>query len=236
MKPNFPFTITLLDIQKIDPESSIGVKESKAQEPDNQELGNQPEEEVPQRFIDAEKGNYEKGKARWLRTLEWRASLNIDRILDEPHVNFETIKKYYKQYFHGRSKDNHPVYYEMSGKIDLASLKTTGLHMDHLENHFIYTTEYLWQIIDADDSARSVTILDISGLGFSDVGGEALEFIKKASAISGNHYPERSAHIFIVNVPSWFSMVWGMIKPLIDPVTREKVRCSRLLWRSKYTF
>ncbi|KAG7389936.1 hypothetical protein PHYPSEUDO_009194 [Phytophthora pseudosyringae] len=175
------------------------------------------------RFIAGEKGDEEKGRARYLATLEWRKENNIDNILVTPHPSFETIKKYYPQYFHGRTRDGLPVYYERPGKIDLPALKRDGLSIDDLLRHYMYITEYLWRVVEPNDSGRSITVLDVTGIGMYDLGGEVLDFIKRASAFTGAHYPERSAHIFIINIPGWFNMIWRMVKPLIDPVTREKV-------------
>ncbi|POM78364.1 SEC14 cytosolic factor [Phytophthora palmivora] len=175
------------------------------------------------RFIAGEKGDVEKGHARYLVTLEWRKENDIDNILVTPHPNFDIIKKYYPQYFHGRTRDGQPVYYERPGKIDLPALKREGLSIDDLLRHYMYMTEYLWRVVEPSDSGRSITVLDVTGIGMYDLGGEVLDFIKRASAFTGAHYPERSAHIFIINIPGWFNMIWRMVKPLIDPVTREKV-------------
>lgn len=175
------------------------------------------------RFIAGEKGDEEKGRSRYLATLEWRKENNIDNILVTPHPNFEIIKRHYPQYFHGKTRDGLPVYYERPGKIDLPALKREGLSIDDLLRHYMYITEYLWRVVEPNDSGRSITVLDVSGIGMYDLGGEVLDFIKRASAFTGAHYPERSAHIFIVNIPGWFNMIWRMVKPMIDPVTREKV-------------
>jgi hypothetical protein len=176
------------------------------------------------RFIAAEKGDEEKGRQRYQNTLQWRKENDIDNILVTPHPTFETIKKYYPQYFHGRSKAGQPVYYERPGKIDLAALKREGLSIEDLLRHYMYITEYLWRVIEPSDMGRSLTVLDVTGIGMYDLGGEVLDFIKRASSFTGAHYPERSAHIFIINIPGWFNMIWRMVKPMIDPVTREKVR------------
>ncbi|KAL4177340.1 hypothetical protein KRP22_002273 [Phytophthora ramorum] len=175
------------------------------------------------RFVAGEKGDVEKGRARSLNTLEWRKENDIDNILVSPHPNFEIIKKYYPQYFHGKTREGLPVYYERPGKIDLPALKREGLAIDDLLRHYMYITEYLWRVVEPNDSGRSITVLDVTGIGMYDLGGEVLDFIKRASAFTGAHYPERSAHIFIINIPGWFNMIWRMVKPLIDPVTREKV-------------
>lgn len=175
------------------------------------------------RFIAAEKGNEEKGKERYLQTVAWRKEHELDQILRRPHHNFEKIKKCYPQYFHGRSKAGNPVYYEKPGKIDLVALKQLGLSIEDLIYHYMYITEFLWTYIEPEDAARSITVLDVSGIGMSSLGGEVLDFIKRASSFTAAHYPERSAHIFIINIPGWFNMIWRIVKPLIDPVTRDKV-------------
>ncbi|CAI5738370.1 unnamed protein product [Peronospora destructor] len=175
------------------------------------------------RFIVGEKGDVEKGRARYVTTLEWRKENGIDDILVTPHPTFAIIKRHYPQYFHGRTRDGLPVYYERPGKIDLAALKREGLSIDDLLRHYMYITEYLWRVLEPNDEARSMTVLDVAGIGMYDLGGEVLDFIKRASAFTSAHYPERSAHIFIVNTPGWFNMVWRIVKPLIDPVTRQKV-------------
>ena len=50
-----------------------------------------------------------------------------------------------------------------------------------------------------------MTVLDVKGIGMKDVGGEVIKFIKTAPAFCGQHYPERGGHVYIVNVPMWFS-------------------------------
>ena len=81
--------------------------------------------------------------------------------------------------------------------------------------------------IEPTEDARSISVLDVQGIGMKDVGGEVLDFIKGAAGFAGQHYPERCGHIYIVNVPTWFSWVWNLIKPMIDPVTRAKTHIVR---------
>jgi len=37
------------------------------------------------------------------------------------------------------------------------------------------------------------------------------------------HYPERAGKLFIVNAPFWFSTIWRVVSPLVDPNTRAKI-------------
>jgi hypothetical protein len=145
--------------------------------------------QMPQRFIDAEKGDYDKARDRWVQTLHWREEHNVDRLLALPHETFHAIKGYYPQYFHGRSLRDLPVYYEKPGLIDLTRLKRDGLTLDDLIHHYMYITEYLWTVIEPRESGRSISVVDVAGIGMSDVGGEVLDFVRKASAFTGAHYP-----------------------------------------------
>jgi hypothetical protein len=57
-----------------------------------------------------------------------------------------------------------------------------------------------------------------------DFAGEVVDFVKKTSAFTAAHYPERSGSIFVINVPSWFSIIWKTVSPWIDPVTVKKIK------------
>ena len=43
-------------------------------------------------------------------------------------------------------------------------------------------------------------------------------------SFTGAHYPERSGATFLINVPSWFSVIWSAVKPLVDDVTKQKIK------------
>ncbi|KAF0720249.1 Aste57867_436 [Aphanomyces stellatus] len=183
-------------------------------------------EEIPfsPRFIAAEKGDEEKGRHRWEATRQWRRENNIDGLLHEPQPHFDIIKKNYPQYFHGKSKNGHCVYYERLGYVDFKTLKKSGLNMDQLLRHYMFITEFLWKVLEPSDSGRSITVLDVENFGFYDLTGDVTSFIRQAMAFAAAHYPERSAQIIVINVPGWFYMTWRAMSPMIDPVTKAKIR------------
>jgi len=47
----------------------------------------------------------------------------------------------------------------------------------------------------------------------SQVGGMRLEYFRICSDIAQQHYPERTKKYLVINAPSWFSLVWRIIKP-----------------------
>lgn len=72
-----------------------------------------------------------------------------------------------------------------------------------------------------------MTILDVSGLRFSQIIGDVITFAKRVAKIAQDHYPERAHMIFILNVPLWFNTVYKVIKPLLAAETLAKIKIFR---------
>lgn len=182
-----------------------------------------PPSDVPRRFILAEKGDEEKGRIRYEETLQWRQEEGLDEILQKPWPLFKLIKDNYPHFYHKRGKNGEPVYYEKPGKIKLKELKAAGVTLDDLMRNFITITEFLWNVIEKDDNKKCISVIDMEGVGIRDFVGEAVEYVRKAAAVSGKHYPERCAYIIVINAPGWSSMIWKSVRGMLDEVTREKV-------------
>ena len=178
----------------------------------------------PHRFIAAEKGDIESARKRYAITLQWRAEMGMDHIITDPHPNFTVIKKNYPHFYHLRGRNNEPCYYEKPPEINLKALRAAGVGMDDLLRHFALTCEFMWTLIEPSEDGKSIYIIDLSGMGMRDFAGEVVDFVKKTSAFTAAHYPERSGNIFVINVPSWFSIIWKTVSPWIDPVTVKKIK------------
>jgi len=212
--------------------TEVVVVSLKEEEPSKKEEQQQsplppPLKELPLRFLRAGKGDPVEGQRRYEQTLAWRKEYSMDTILHEPQPNFEVIKANYPQYFHLRSKDNEPVWYEKPAKVNLKVLKKAGVTLDKLLQHYAMTTEFGWQYLERDDLARSVTVIDLEGMRFTDFAGDVVDFVRRASAFSGQHYPERAGHVFVINVPTWFKMIWSVVKGFVDEVTLQKISILR---------
>jgi hypothetical protein len=66
------------------------------------------------------------------------------------------------------------------------------------------------------------TIMDLKGVGVTKV-SSVYSYVKQASAISQNYYPERLGRLYLINAPWGFSTVFGVVKGWLDPVTVEKI-------------
>ena len=66
----------------------------------------------------------------------------------------------------------------------------------------------MWCKIEPSEVGENIYIIDLQGIGLRDFAGEVVDFVKRASAFIGDHYyPEWSGSIFVINVPSWLSII-----------------------------
>jgi hypothetical protein len=66
------------------------------------------------------------------------------------------------------------------------------------------------------------TIMDLKGVGLSKV-SSVYSYLKQASALSQNYYPERLGRLYLINAPWGFSSVFSVVKGFLDPVTVQKI-------------
>lgn len=187
----------------------------------------EPEVDYPVRFLRAAKGDPVHGRTRYEDTMAWRKEQRMDTILDEPFVFYQLVKKYYPHFYHLRGRNNEPVYYESPAKTDLKKLKKAGMKMEDLLRYYALVTEYMWQRIEPTEEGKSIYVIDLDGIGIMDFVGDVIDFVRKTSSFTGAHYPERSGTIFVINVPSWFNVIWKVVSPMADEVTRRKIRILR---------
>eukprot|EP00543_Licmophora_paradoxa_P013420 CAMPEP_0202460356 /NCGR_PEP_ID=MMETSP1360-20130828/43384_1 /ASSEMBLY_ACC=CAM_ASM_000848 /TAXON_ID=515479 /ORGANISM="Licmophora paradoxa, Strain CCMP2313" /LENGTH=169 /DNA_ID=CAMNT_0049081965 /DNA_START=350 /DNA_END=859 /DNA_ORIENTATION=+ len=88
-------------------------------------------------------------------------------------------------------------------------------------------TEFGWQVLERSDTAQGITVIDLKGIRMTDFVGECVDFVRRASAFTGAHYPERAGCVFVIHVPTWFQLIWKAVRPMIDPITLQKIKILR---------
>jgi CRAL/TRIO domain len=180
---------------------------------------------IPKRFIDGCEGNMKEARRRWDITSKWRREERVDDILNERQPHFRKIKEHYPHFNSGRGKAGHAIYWERPGEIALEPLLKAGVKTDDLCRHWIFVTEYQWAVLcKGDETAKSIAVIDVKGVGIWDLVGPKLECVKKCVGMANQHYPERSLVVYFVNASWFFTAVWGAIKPWVHPNTQRKVR------------
>lgn len=186
---------------------------------------------LPIRYLEAEENDVELAIERWNATNEWREENGVNDILSQPHPHFQLMKDHIRHFFHGRDKHGHPVYYERPGLIDVGKLKEKGLTDEDLTNHYIFNNEYVWKHIspdvDQENWSKSITVLDMKGIGYRDVYGDGMKLVQSVTKIMQTHYPGRSCKIIIINVPRMFSVIWTAISATLSQRSRDKTFICR---------
>lgn len=186
---------------------------------------NRPEDEIPQRFIDGMGGDLKEARRRWDITHSWREKEGVNDILHEKQPHFFVIKKHYPFYHCGRGTKGHVVFYERPGDLESTQLLARGITTVDLIRHWIFVTEYQWNVIlEGDEAAKSISVIDVGTVKMGDLAGDNFTYVSTTIGYANAHYPERSYVIYIVNAPMWFSYLWKMLKPMVHENTQNKVR------------
>ncbi|CAJ0758184.1 1936_t:CDS:2 [Entrophospora sp. SA101] len=188
------------------------------------------------RFLRARKFDLIKTKKMFIDCENWRKEFGVDELVRTfDYKEREEVMKHYPRYYHKTDNDGRPIYIEEIGRVDIKSLYQVTTIERQIQN-LVVEYERLADIRLPACSFKhgklietTCTILDLKGVSirsFSNVFG----FVKQASNIGQNYYPERMGKFYIINAPMLFSSVWSLVKPLLDEVTTAKI----IILNSKY--
>ncbi|KAJ6187903.1 hypothetical protein N7519_002811 [Penicillium mononematosum] len=181
------------------------------------------------RFLRARKFDVEAAKAMFTASEAWRKEFGTDDLARNfEYPEKEEVFKFYPQYYHKTDKDGRPVYIEKLGKIDLNQMyKITTA--DRMLKNLVCEYEKLADPRLPACSRKAgklletcCTVMDLKGVGITSV-PSVYGYVKQASDISQNHYPERLGKLYLINAPWGFSSVFSAVKGFLDPVTVSKI-------------
>ncbi|BDA46825.1 probable SEC14-like protein 2 at C-terminar half [Coccomyxa sp. Obi] len=160
---------------------------------------------------------------------EWReVKLQGKGMLQQPQPHFEAFKALFSHGVLGFSFSGRPIWVMKVGEIKkgLKALKATGVTPDDYQRHIMFVQDYMYEVLDPNPvpEGRSIWIIDMKGVGLTDLGSEAMDYVKVFAGIVAAHYPERLYRNFVVNAPGFFSLVWRIAEPMLSPSTRKKIR------------
>jgi hypothetical protein len=199
--------------------------DAKREEPTEEELKMEEYgKTLPPRYILACVGDKDEALRRWIQTCEWREKEGINTILSDPQPFFSTIKRNYPHYYCGRGKSGNAVYYEYCYDVNLQKLRANNCEVKDMIRHYIFMSEWAFTHLSPNDTDKTITVFDMRGVGVKDLAGEVMQFLKGTTKIMQDYYPERSEIILLINCSSFFTMIWSLVKPMINPRTQEKIR------------
>ncbi|KAF8324063.1 hypothetical protein DL93DRAFT_91013 [Clavulina sp. PMI_390] len=182
------------------------------------------------RFLRARKFDLAAAKTMIIDAEKWRKEFGVPELskgFDFPER--EAVAEIYPQYYHKTDKDGRPIYIEKLGEVTmekLAKVTTEERLLKFLVSEYERCSNERFpacSIARGQHIETSCTILDIDGVG---LGGywNVSAYIKTASGIGQNRYPETMGKFYIINAPWSFSTVWGLVKGFLDPVTVDKIQ------------
>lgn len=180
---------------------------------------------IPDRFLRMQKGNRPKAKAAFDETVRWRGENGVDRILSLPHTKFDLCRAVFPVYIPGRDVAGNLIIVQRPGYFDVDALLKNNATSDDVLMHYIYVVEYCWNVLEPGPPDRTMTvILDLERLSFSTFRNtEKRNFMLKFVKTMSDNYPQRSYKTLIINAPTWFDVMYKVVKPMLRASTRKKI-------------
>lgn len=182
------------------------------------------------KFCRARNFELEKILKMFRKFISWRSENEVDYISENFYFKeFDEVLKIYPHGYHKVDKAGHPIYYQIISKLNAEKLfKITT--SERLIKYFIQTYEETMKFkFKACSKARgelieqSCVILDIEGIGISDLFGKTRSFLNLAAKLGQDYYPCNMDKMFLINANKFFEVVYNIVKGLIDIRTRKKI-------------
>ncbi|CCE87015.1 Piso0_005547 [Millerozyma farinosa CBS 7064] len=181
------------------------------------------------RFLRARKFDVAKAKEMFVQCEKWRKDFGTNTILKDFHYEEKPIvAKYYPQYYHKIDKEGRPVYIEELGKVNLNEMLKITTQERMLKNLVWEYESFVTYRLPACSRLKghlvetSCTIMDLKGISISSA-YQVVGYVREASNIGQNYYPERMGKFYLINAPFGFSTAFKLFKPFLDPVTVSKI-------------
>lgn len=189
------------------------------------------------RFVVARKKNISKAVAMINHFCDWNDKILPGSDTLTPSNCLDTIDQdehIYRQYFPfsnlGHSLKGCPIYWEKTGICSTnfhsvnKSISVDGLLIRHIrQQEYVFrercerASKYYGKEI-----SKQLLVFDLQGLSYH-MDTHAISTFRQTMTIDQAYYPERLDHLIMINAPWFFTAIYAMLKPFIDPITAEKI-------------
>jgi len=191
------------------------------------------------RFCRARKFDLEKTFLMFSNFIQWRIDNQVDTIETFQFPELLEVKKYYIHGYHKTDKLGRPIYIEQTCKLNVTELfKATS--EERLVKYYVKEYEKLLKVRFPSCSKekgtlidRSLTIMNVEGIGLSLLVGQTKKFLKLAADIAQDYYPEMLGTMFLINSSFAFNLVWSVAKGFIDAKTVAKFNLEKSKYQPK---
>ncbi|PSC67121.1 Glutamyl-tRNA(Gln) amidotransferase subunit A [Micractinium conductrix] len=185
------------------------------------------------RFLRARQHDLARAKAMFMAHLQWREQNGIDTILEDFHFEErDAFLSIYPQGYHKTDKLGRPVYIQHIGAIKIKQLaeittedRMIRFHIQEYERCLKYIfpscSKQAGRHID-----QTFAIMDVKGVGLKHLTGDVKSILGRITETDQNNYPETLGKTVIINAPTVFKMIWGMVRPMLDVRTQAKIEVA----------
>lgn len=182
---------------------------------------------MPIRHFRAENGNTRKAIEKLRGALQWRTEFQVQRLMNcRNDTEFKEMMKVEdatgKVYVRGYTKEGRAILY-------MDNSKSNTKNELHNMRHLTWNLERAIQSTRRKSVERTGKLLDkyclaIDFTNFKLSTAPSLRVSKWTLNILQTQYPERIYRIFLFHAPVSFRVFWNIVKPFVDPATKEKVQ------------
>eukprot|EP00741_Cyanophora_paradoxa_P016528 tig00020927_g15959.t1 len=166
------------------------------------------------RYLRAREWKIPKSETLLRETLQWRAE-NRPELLRWQDV--EEGARTGKLFRWGYDKEGHPI---IVLRPRFENLKDSSRESELKVKLLTYTVE---RAIASMPPGVEKMVLMIDFKGYSSSNAPDMKTTKASIAVLSNYYPERLARAVACDPPWYFNTFWSLVKPFVDPVTRQKL-------------
>lgn len=182
------------------------------------------------RFLRARQFDMEKTIKMFTDFLAWRTEHRADEaMVIYKCPNVEKAKNLYQHGYHGTDRLGRPFYIDQPCKFHIDDLLEI-VEKAELYQYYVREYEKLLHIRMPACSAacgtrieQSFSLLNIDGFTMGKLKEKSREFVKIATSIGQDNYPEIMGKTFIINAPFVFKGAWAIVKGFLDEKTRKKI-------------
>jgi len=187
------------------------------------------------RYLRANTFNTKKAKKHIEKTIEWRKTQNIPELMKQSPeeilgCKMADIVDNFPHWHYGYDRSGRPILFKQQGEFDVKAIKRIcGGSFDRVIRYHVWEQELINRVC-YEQSLKSKTIIetlmvvwDVKGMQMSTLSSDFRSLMSSMIKMDQDYYPETLGKIMIVNAPSVFPMIWGVIKPWLDAVTAAKV-------------
>ena len=159
---------------------------------------------------------------------------NLQDALSSRQPAFDSLKQHYPHGFLGWcSKSDCLIEFEAMGQWAEAykCIVADGFGEDDMLKHLLFSYIFAFRHLDSRKwpKGKTVKIMDVEGLQMSHLNTPSFKFITQIAGALAVLFPQRLHQCFLVNAPTWWSMAWRLISPMIP----EKVRAQMQVFNKK---